>query len=86
MLGVCGDGVVFLLYLLGAEEEEGVRSDIKITANQLAPQCGRVVLFDLLLAMWDTFGKLLGAAGGLGKVVGENALGRVSEKKRNYRV
>ena len=27
-------------------------------------------LFDMLLTMWDTFGKFLGAAGGLGKVVG----------------
>ena len=33
-------------------------------------KCGRVVFFDIVLTIWDTFGKLLGAAGGLGKVVG----------------
>ena len=33
-------------------------------------ECGRVMFFDILLTIWDTFGKLLGAAGGPGKVVG----------------
>ena len=38
----------------------------------------------ILLTIWDTLGKFLGAAGELGKVMGtRDALGRVSEKKRN---
>ena len=39
---VCGDSVVFLLYLVGAEEEKGVRSVIKINGKlskiQLVPE------------------------------------------------
>ena len=48
-------------------------------------KCGRVVLFDILLTMLDTFGKLLGAAGGLGKVV-ETPWGGWAKKEETIRV
>ena len=46
---------------------------------------GRVLFFNILLTIWNTFGKLLGAAGGLVQVVG-TAWGGLAKKEETMRV